>query len=96
MSLEKYIGPTTISRFLNVRENMHTSKITDKKDSYTQNASFITCEIGHFHKSAKIYTRKNIYVHSISLRMSHVIVRNIVRHNCKLVTSNYVGPVRFM
>ena len=57
---------------------MYTSKITDKKDSYTQNANFITHEIGHFNKSAKMYTRKNIYVHSISLRILHVIVRNIV------------------
>ena len=55
-------------RFLNIFENIYTVKITiiiAKRVIYTKNANFNTHEIAHFHKSAKIDTRENIYIYSI-------------------------------
>ena len=60
-----YIFPLN-SRFLNIRENIYTVKITIRiaqRVICTKNANFNPREITHFHKSAKIYTRENIYVY---------------------------------
>ena len=59
------------SRFLNIRKNMYTVKITfviSQRDRYAENANFDTREIAHFQKYAKIYTRENIYLYTIQKR----------------------------
>ena len=58
------------SRFLNIRENIYAVKITiiiALRVVFTKNANFNPPEIAHFQKSAKIYTRENIYVYSMLL-----------------------------
>ena len=55
------------SRFLDIRENRYTVKITiimAERAVCTKNANFYPREIAHFHKSEKSYTRENIYVYS--------------------------------
>ena len=52
----------------NVRENMYIVKITFimlHRGNYIKNAKIKPHEIANLQKYAKIYTRENIYVHSI-------------------------------
>ena len=57
------------SRLSNIRENMYIVKITfivTHIGKNIKNANINQREIANFRKYAKIYTRENIYVHSIS------------------------------
>ena len=55
------------SHFLNIREkyvHLENYFYSSLKGVLYLNANFNTHEITHFHKSAKMYTRENIYAHS--------------------------------
>ena len=57
------------SRFSNIRENMYNLKITfimPHRGNNFKNANLSPREIAILHKITKMYTRENIYAHSIS------------------------------
>ena len=57
------------SRFLNVHENMYNVKITfimSFSGNIVKNVNINAREIVNFRNFGKIYTRKNIYIHSIA------------------------------
>ena len=60
------------SRFSNIRENMYIVKINVKlphrgNNIFKKNANINLCEIANLRESTKMYTRGNIYVHSIQI-----------------------------
>ena len=64
------------SCFSNIRENLYNSKITcivPHRGNNIINAKLNPREIANFRKFAKMYTRENIYIHSILVFMSRLI-----------------------
>ena len=62
------------SRFSSIRENIYnlkTSYIMPHRGNIIKNANLSPRDIANFRKFAKIYTRENIYIHSIYICVSY-------------------------
>ena len=73
---------------------MYTSKITFivvKRANDTYDANLNTREIAHFHKYTKIYTCKNIHVHSNNVQKANSPCENMYVQFPFSITSTYIN-----